>query len=1025
MMKKHWRFELWCMLMLAMLSLGAAACAEQTDAGMLKLPEKLEVIGQEAFMNSASVRSVILPESAREIRARAFAGSSVRAMNLPEAIEYIADDAFADCEMLTVSVPRDSYAHRFAHDHNMKYTIVEPESGVVDEDNGFTIHSVECITENGESEEAPTRYFKAYADMAESCCIEIRLFDEADPDGEPVQLYREPAHDAGNEQEIDIVLPDDADFPEYFILDARLIRAEDERQMGEAYITYAYTKRHAEIANRTPEDYADREVISYGDAGYAVLEDGVIRAVGAKTPGGYVITPPRALEKGDVLYLDLGDSNKAVKVKSVTDNGDGSVTVTPDEDICLSDVFVRLDISGYMQPVGGAAASSVVTKGGVTVIPISPEFKYGPVTMDGSAGFAVKLDVKHNKEADYFAVECWVETTADLEITLTGGVNSRDWEKNPFKISLGAPIGIEIPGTDIGAQLSASIPLNFELDVGGSIFVNVKNKVGFTCNSDDKQFNRINYDESEAYAKIKGKVSADVGPQIDLDVDLMEMLDTGIWGQIGVKAEGELKGPQYGGSVSDPEATPAVKHACLGCLDCDISLIAGVWGKLEGTISEKIKFDLFDEPIISIAPIKIGDAYWSFENEKESVYGGEESFGFTECENNKYYTHFTTYDYRGDEIGDVPLSIPAGSVTLTGSSPAGFYLYPGEYAVTAGFDSGDYTKKFSVTQNSVYYPLEEPDVEIIVTVIDNDTKEPISGAAVEYTLPDGSKISGVTDGAGKTQFDHLPGGEYSLTVSAAGYLSETINRLTYTLGMNVSVEVALTADKFPVLTANVDEYAGGSHFKDQALTEDGTCPDGIPEIWLKKTSYFKVQVTSENWSKAFSYEFREASGQTDLLAIHMGNNEYTFALIGYSISQMGGQEIVVFREKDGEFEILARFDGSSSTYDSNVTIDASFTSKANFSGVIYPTEYRFEGYRTANDLDYYDRVGVKFWRTNGLGYMEYGMNAQGCYDLIFEIPEVCYGIIGYTATRYRLSDGTLQIAGQWFEPVYGTLTFPE
>ena len=1024
MIKRRWRTGLLCLLLIALL-LSAGAYAEQAEGGTLKLPESLEVVEQEAFMNAASVRSVILPEGAKEIHARAFAGSSVRTMNLPEAIGYIAEDAFAGCEKLTVSVPRDSYAHHFASDHNMKYTIVEPEGGELDENAGYAIYNVECVTEIIENLPRPHRYFKVDADMAERCDIEVRFYDEEDPDGEPVQYYCEEL-DASemSGDEFLVILPYEAYFPEYFILDVRLIRSRDGAQMGETYITYDYTKRHAEIMNKTQADYADREIISYGDAGYAVLEDGVIRAAGAKTAGGYVLTPPRALEKGDVLYLDLGDTNKAVKVKSVIDNGDGSVTVMPDEDICLSDVFVRLDISGYMQPSEGVGASAVVTKGGVTVIPVSPEFKLGPVTVEGSAGIAVKLDVRHDKEADYFAVECWVETTADLEIKLTEGINTRDWDDNPFEIPLGPSIDIEISGTDIGGELGVTIPLNFELDVGGSIFVNVKNKVGFSCNSDNKRLNRIDQDESEAYAEVVGKVSADVGPQLKLKLDLMEMLDTGIRGQIGVKAEGELEGLNYGGSVSNPEGTPPLKHACLGCLNCDISIFAGIWAKLEGRISDTIDFDLFDEPIISMDPIKIGDAYWSFLNEKESVYGGEPSFGFTECINNKYYTHFTTYDYRGDEVSGVPLSIPAGSVTLTGSSPAGFYLYPGKYGVTAGFASGDYTKEFSVTQYSASYPLEEPDVKIIVTVIDGDTENPVSGAVVEYTLPDGSQVSGVTDEAGQTRFEHLPGGEYSLTVSAEGYLSETIDRLTYTPGMNVSVEVALIADAFPVLTANVDAYAGGSHFKDQALTEEGTCPDGVPEIWLSKSSYSKVQVTNENWSKAFSYQFSNASGQTDLLAIHMGNNEYTYVLIGYSISQMGGQEIVVFHEKDGAFGILAEFDGSDSRYDHNVTTDATFTSKADFRGVIYPTEYRFEGYRTADDLDYYDRVGVQFWRTNNLGYMSYGKNDQGSYDLIFKMPEFCYGIVGYTATRYRMSGGVLQIAGQWFEPVYGTLTFP-
>ena len=84
MMKRQRRRNLLSALLIALMAFGAGTSAGQAESGTIKLPESTEVIGQEAFMDAASIRSVVLPEGAKEIRDRAFAGSSVRTMNLPE-----------------------------------------------------------------------------------------------------------------------------------------------------------------------------------------------------------------------------------------------------------------------------------------------------------------------------------------------------------------------------------------------------------------------------------------------------------------------------------------------------------------------------------------------------------------------------------------------------------------------------------------------------------------------------------------------------------------------------------------------------------------------------------------------------------------------------------------------------------------------------------------------------------------------------------------------------------------------------
>lgn len=781
-------------LLCILLLLAGTAAAEN----VLRFPEELTVIAEEAFMNAASVRRVVLPDGAKEIHNRAFAGSSVRAMNLPESLEYIAENAFDDCEKLTFTVPRDSYAHRYASDHDLRYTIIEPQTDVDDEDAGYAIHHVECVTEIIPNLPKPHRYFRVDADMAERCGIEVRFYDEEDPDGELLQYYYEEVFEEEmNGDDILVILPYEAVFPEYFILDVRLIRERDGKQMGEPYITCEYTKRRAEIADKPQEDYAEQEVVSYGDAGYAVFSEGVIRTEGAKVSGGYVLTPPRELKKGDVLYLDLGDRNAAVKVQSVKENGDGTVTVTPDDDICLADVFEHLDISGYMQPASGLI-SPADPAADATFIPMSPSYKMGPVTVGGTAGVSVKMDIKHDKEADYFSAECWIESIADLEIKLTGAVNSRDWEKNPFEIPLCPPMGLKIPETDIEALLTVTIPLNFEVEAGGSAFVNVRSKTGFSYNSDDKQFNKIKEKEAKAYAEVVGKVSLDAGPQVKIEAELLELLDAKIWGQIGVKATGELEGLHYGGSVSDSQENPASKHACLGCLNCDINLIAGVYGKLEGGISEKIKLDFLDEPIFEISK-KVGDAYWSFLNEAESIYGEEPSFGFTECGNHRYRTELTTLDYQENSVTGIPVVCTGekGSAN-SGKSPYSLYLYPGNYTAQAAFKLGDVSQSFAVKNKARSVAIKEKAVSITGDVRDVDTYETIPGAQVTLTLPDGSSLSQTADALGEFAFDGLPAGVYSITASAQEYEPYTYDSKECTQGGSYGVHITLVKGRISI-----------------------------------------------------------------------------------------------------------------------------------------------------------------------------------------------------------------------------------
>ena len=84
------------------------------EDGVLNLPAALQIIEEEAFYGSTSLDMVVLPEGVKEIRARAFAGSSVSVINLPGTLEQIADDAFPAPGTVKVTAEEGTWAYEWA-----------------------------------------------------------------------------------------------------------------------------------------------------------------------------------------------------------------------------------------------------------------------------------------------------------------------------------------------------------------------------------------------------------------------------------------------------------------------------------------------------------------------------------------------------------------------------------------------------------------------------------------------------------------------------------------------------------------------------------------------------------------------------------------------------------------------------------------------------------------------------------------------------------------------------------------------
>ena len=111
----------------------------------LELPSDLKIIEAEAFMGDTSIDIVLVPDGVKEIRSKAFAGSSVWKIVLPNSVESIASDAFSNTEVMAVA-EEGSYAAKYFREHQLPLEIDPVVSGVVIEEGNVTLYPGESMT---------------------------------------------------------------------------------------------------------------------------------------------------------------------------------------------------------------------------------------------------------------------------------------------------------------------------------------------------------------------------------------------------------------------------------------------------------------------------------------------------------------------------------------------------------------------------------------------------------------------------------------------------------------------------------------------------------------------------------------------------------------------------------------------------------------------------------------------------------------------------------------------------------------
>ena len=110
-MKHMKKAMVWTIILAMLLSNGGIGVVAET---ILRLPQALEVIEEEAFYGDNSIDKVELGDNVKEIRARAFANSTLSEINLPASIETIDTTAFDGPDKVTVTAQEGTRGYDWA-----------------------------------------------------------------------------------------------------------------------------------------------------------------------------------------------------------------------------------------------------------------------------------------------------------------------------------------------------------------------------------------------------------------------------------------------------------------------------------------------------------------------------------------------------------------------------------------------------------------------------------------------------------------------------------------------------------------------------------------------------------------------------------------------------------------------------------------------------------------------------------------------------------------------------------------------
>lgn len=639
----------------------------------MKLPASLTEIGEEAFMNDASLTEVELPDELRVIGAGAFRNCpNLVSVRIPWQVEEIGEQAF-DPSVVILGYPYGP-APDFASANG----------------NAFYSYGANQVSWNDiyRDEGALILYVMSTSDP---CFLRVDLLGSGQT--EVLATASVPCGAGLDNQSVSV--PFDS-FPQSFYVRA-VMETENGVGLCDPVIFEDFYDPAADFDELTPDDFAGQTVLNFGSEGFAVLLDSVRTVEGTVSGDVYTIQSDEEIYPGDALYLPA--LNDLVQAESVSSQGDGIYLVTRIIDAGLEPFFRFLNYEGKIDAIAGLGnttyAKYVKDDPAHANVKLFNE-KIGSLDYTGDINLNMSLDCKIRYAPSILRqndpeTRLIVTSSVDVAFALARKIENKKQEFTLFTTS----IPTSVPGVLV--DLNIAIPLELKAEVKGEASVGFTSRMGFTYD-ENNGCQTIMEKEDHWDAELEGEASIKAGLKGTVGLSFMRLIGV----HVGAEACIELKAAEtlweHHSEEEDPH--PEKRHACDLCLD----LTADWYVELIGEV--KILKENIAEANYKLLGDRFFTGYLSIRNDEYSIHGGEVTIGEGECPNYEYRVRLNVED-PDEPNAEKPASIyrlvnmVEHETLASGTAPIEAYLYPGEYTAQSTHLDHPETMTFRVEDEAV------------------------------------------------------------------------------------------------------------------------------------------------------------------------------------------------------------------------------------------------------------------------------------------------------------------------------------
>lgn len=513
------------------------------------------------------------------------------------------------------------------------------------------------------------------------------------------QELKASAHQKVSYEDTKAVLKFTGNLPEYFLVKAFLVDAEDYTPLADPYVSQMYTEEMQKVLSSTVNDYDSDRVVNLDSSkktNFVVYNDDVIAAKETRTDniidkqadGSYVIENAsdevKNLKSGDIFSCDSKEGNlivvsvDSVKVDgdqvTLTDKGGSSLdlddvfdTVKIESDgsedelsVDNSDIDENLVYEGIVDESGNTFKSKNSTRKVDVNASVSKSLKYkidaekkkGNLSgkISGSISFGVTANIRVYISHSYQLVSLIVEYALSPQVEVSGGFSHDFWIG---KVTITTPV----PGVVLGYR--PCIPLSFSgaIDFKGKVY----GTLGGAYDSDTGMQNK----------SILPKLAGSIEASISISVGVKGRLVLAILNEelASVTLDKSLVLNITGTDTIATSSTISV-HDCKACLCGEVNV------EFSCVMAANLTKHLKKEKTLLDLKLKLVDWYYSFTYKDAN---------FTKCPHIRYKVTVTAVDpdgktvdnaaIEGTGLADDPVTDAKGSVS--------FYLAPGTYALVA------------------------------------------------------------------------------------------------------------------------------------------------------------------------------------------------------------------------------------------------------------------------------------------------------------------------------------------------------